>query len=467
MIIDEKRKNEIATFRFGVIAEFVTGVLFTRGEKERLLRQKAERRYLIPCSGRTRVARETMLKWVRDYERGGKELSSLGPKTRADKGSYRKLEPAIRLSIKEILKDSPAANIPALIRELKHRKVLSSDVEINRATLYRYLNTEKLRVVNDDAHDRRKFETEYPNELWQSDVMHGPYVTVEGRKRKAYLLAFLDDHSRFILQARFALDETFETFREGLKAAISKHGLPQRLYVDNGSCFRSVQLEQTLALLSVALSHSRPYTPQGRGKIERWFRTVRDQFLAIKLPDGISLAELNTRFEVWLDQYQRAQHGTTGQAPRDRYFANLQCVRPAPARLAEYFRTVERRQVKKDRSFRLKGRMYEAPVSLIDRTIELRYHEENPEKIEIFFEGMSFGQATLLDPHVNAKLGRNWMTKEAREKKRADSNSSRPSPSPSPSPSNDEAQLPELRSGALPLGSEQPSLMTNVESDHE
>src|SRR5262249_29079861 len=141
---------------------------------EKLLRQKAERRYAIPNSSRTRIARETMLKWIRDYERGGKELASLGPKTRADKGGYRKLEPAIRLSIKEILKDSPAANVPALIRELKHRKVLSHDVEINRATLYRYLNAEKLRVVNDDAHDRRRFETESPNQLWQSDVMHGP-----------------------------------------------------------------------------------------------------------------------------------------------------------------------------------------------------------------------------------------------------------------------------------------------------
>lgn len=438
---EEKRKNEIATFRFGVIAEFVTGVHFTRGEKEKLLLQKAERRYAIPFSGRTRIARETMLKWVRDYERGGKELASLGPKTRADKGGYRKLEPAIRLSIKEILKDSPQASVPALIRELRHRKVLSSEIEINRATLYRYLNAEKLRVVNDDAQDRRRFETEYPNDLWQSDVMHGPYITDDGRKRKAYLLAFLDDHSRFILHARFALDETFKTFRDGLKSAIEKHGLPQKLYVDNGSCFRSVQLEQTLALLGVALSHSRPYTPQGRGKVERWFRTVRDQFLAITLPEGTSLAGLNARFESWLEQYQRTEHGTTGQPPRDRYFANVQCTRPAPARLSEYFRAVERRQVKKDRSFRLQGRMYEAPVALIDRTIELRFHEESPEKVEIYFEAMSFGLATFLDPHVNAKLGRNWMTKENK----------RPERSPDAVAVID-ASGPAPRSGALPLG---------------
>lgn len=434
---DEKRKSELATFRFGVIAEFVNGMLFTRGEKERLLRQKAERRYAIPNSSRTRIARGTMLKWIRDYEQGGKELASLGPKTRADKGSYRKLEPAIRLSIKEILKESPGANVPALIRELRHRKVLSPEAEINRATLYRYLKAEKLRVVNDDAHDRRKFETDHPNELWQSDVMHGPYVTIDGRKRKSYLLAFLDDHSRFILFARFGLDETFDTFRDGLKCAIETHGLPQRLYVDNGSCFRSVQLEQTLALLGVALSHSRPYTPQGRGKVERWFRTVRDQFLALTLPDGITLSDLNARFEQWLEQYQRTEHGTTGQTPRDRYFSNLQCSRPAPLRLSEYFRIVERRQVKKDRSFRLRGRMYEAPVALIDRTIELRFHEESPENVEIYFDGMSFGQATLLDPHVNAKLGRSWMTREKKE---------------SDPPATGDPIAPEIKSGSLPLG---------------
>lgn len=441
MTNDEKRKNEIATFRFGVIGEFVTGVLFTRGEKERLLRQKCERRYQIPYSSRTRISRETMLKWVRDYELGGKELRALAPKTRADKGCFRTLEPAIRLSIKEILLDSPTATVPALIRELKHRKVLAPETELNRATLYRYLNTEKLRITNDDAHDRRKFETEYPNQLWQSDVMHGPYVKTDGRKKKAYLLAFIDDHSRFILHARFYHDERFETFRDGLKEAIHKHGLPQKLYVDNGSCFRSVQLEQTLALLGVALSHSRPYTPQGRGKIERWFRTVRDQFLGIKLPDDITLSGLNSRFEEWLDEYQRTDHGSTGQPPRDRYFANLQCSRPAPARLSEYFRTVKVRQVKKDRSFRLEGRMYEAPVALVDRNIELRFHNENPEQVEIFFEGMSFGMATLLDPHINAKLGRNWMT---REKKKPTEQAARNSLAPPP-------EVP-LRSGALPLG---------------
>ncbi len=450
MIEDEKRKNEIATFRFGVIADFVTGVLFTRGQKEKLLREKAERRYTIPHSGRSRIARETMLKWVRDYERGGNELASLGPKTRTDKGTYRKLAPAIRLTVKEILKESPGANVPALIRELKHRKVLTAETEINRATLYRYLNVEKLRVVNDDAQDRRKFETDYPNELWQSDVMHGPYVTVEGRKRKAYLLAFLDDHSRFILHACFSLDETFATFRDGLKSAIERNGLSQKLYVDNGACFRAVQLEQTLALLGVALCHSRPYTPQGRGKIERWFRTVRDQFLSIKLPEGIGLSDLNSRFETWLEQYQRTEHGTTGQAPRDRYFANLQCVRPAPARLSEYFRVVERRLVKKDRSLRLKGRMYEAPVALIDRTVELRFHEENPSVVEMYFDGLSFGQATLLDPHLNAKLGRNWMTREK--------NNKRPEkPRQDDERASTHATEIEPRSGSLPLGGGTPS----------
>jgi putative transposase len=416
---DETRKNEIATFRFGVIGEFVTGVLFTRGEKERLLRQKAERRYQIPHSKKTRVSRETMLKWIRDYERGGKQLGALGPKTRADKGKFRSLEPAIRLSIKEILKDSPAATVPALLRELRHRKVLSADVDLNRGTIYRYLNIENLRVLNDDAHDRRKFETESPNALWQSDVMHGPYVSVDGKKRKAYLLGFIDDHSRFILHAQFYLDERFTTFRDGLKNAVAAHGLPQKLYVDNGSCFRSVQLEQTCAMLGISLSHSRPYTPQGRGKIERWFRTVRDQFLSVQLPAGTDLIKLNARFDEWREEYQRTKHGSTSQAPRDRYFLNMQCSRPAPNGLADYFRRVEKRQVKKDRSFRLCGRMFEAPVGLIDRYIELRFHEEKPAEVEIFFENLSFGMATLLDPNLNAKLGRNWMTKSSREEKEA------------------------------------------------
>ena len=139
--------------------------------------------------------------------------------------------------------------------------------------------------INEDAKDKRHFEASHPNEIWQSDVMHGPYVQVEGRARKTYLIAVIDDHSRYIVHAEFYLAETITNFLDCLRQAILARGLPQKLYTDNGACFKTSHLEQVSAQLGIAIKHTRPYTPQGRGKIERWFKTVRDGFLGSHAKD--------------------------------------------------------------------------------------------------------------------------------------------------------------------------------------
>ena len=144
--------------------------------------------------------------------------------------------------------------------------------------MYRYLKNEELTVVNEEAKDKRAFEASHPNEIWQSDVMHGPRVLVEGKLKKAYLIGIIDDYSRFIIHAQFYLAETRENFLDALRQAVLSRGLPQKLYIDNGSCYKALHLEQVAAQLGVTITHSRPYTPQGRGKIERWFRYVQDSF---------------------------------------------------------------------------------------------------------------------------------------------------------------------------------------------
>ena len=168
-------------------------------------------------------------------------------------------------------------NVPAIIKTLKHKKLIAPD-ERSISTVYRYLKNEELTVVNEEAKDKRAFEASHPNEIWQSDVMHGPRVLVEGKLKKAYLIGIIDDYSRFIIHAQFYLAETRENFLDALRQAVLSRGLPQKLYIDNGSCYKALHLEQVAAQLGVTITHSRPYTPQGRGKIERWFRYVQDSF---------------------------------------------------------------------------------------------------------------------------------------------------------------------------------------------
>src|SRR5208337_1873210 len=201
--------------------------------------------------------------------------------------------------------------------------------------------------------DRRRFETELVNDLWQSDCMHGPRVIHEGKLRKSFLFAIIDDHSRLIPHAQFYLAENLESFCDCLIQALEKRGLPRRLYVDNGSAFRSNRLKYGCARLGVALLHSAPYTPEGRGKIERFFRTVRMQLIPM-LAENLSLEKLNEQLHSWLDgEYHQRIHSTTGQTPLERYLAHLSLLRSAPKDLHDYFRVAVRRKVDKDRSVTL------------------------------------------------------------------------------------------------------------------
>ena len=170
---------------------------------------------------------------------------------------------------------------------------------MNNSTVYRFLHQQNLaQLPIKKPVDRRKFEAELPNDLWQSDVMHGPKVNVNGKMRKSYLIAILDDHSRLIAHGQFYPSEALPSYLDAFENALAKRGLPRKLYVDNGAAFRSRHLEYISASLGIALIHSKPYTPQGRGKIERYFKTVRAQFLPCF--KGQTLNELNEAFDCWL-----------------------------------------------------------------------------------------------------------------------------------------------------------------------
>jgi len=254
--------------------------------------------------------------------------------------------------------------------------------------------------------DRRKFEAELPNDLWQSDCMHGPKVTVEGTMRKTYLFAIIDDHSRLIPHAQFYLHENIECFRDCLLQALEKRGLPRRLYVDNGSAFRTHQLRYGCARLGIALLHSQPGVPEGRGKIERLFRTVRSQLMPV-LTTASTIDELNSGITRWIDEdYHQRKHSSISQTPLERYLTHLHALRTAPKDLREHFRIPVRRKVDRDRSVSLNGRLYEAPTGLIGQWVTLLYHKHDMSRIEVIFDECSHGFLVPLDTGINSRVRR-------------------------------------------------------------
>ena len=409
----DKEREDVALFRFGVISDLVGATRLDHGERGRLIKEKAAVRWNIPHCARTRISPNTIRRWVTIYEKSGRQLDSLKPVPRSDIGRSRQVDEDTVLSLVRLRKAKPTLPVVQLIDEMDEKNLVSPGYTLRLSTAYRILKKAGLSGrPGSDPVDRRRFEAEFPNDIWQSDVMHGPQVLVDGKKRKSYLIAFLDDHSRLITFAGFYLSENLASFLQAFRGALSTRGLPRKLYVDNGAAFRSRHLEKVCACLGIALTHTPPYTPQGRGKIERFFRTVRSQMLPVVA--GQSLQDLNQALERWVHtDYHQRPHSSTGQSPLMRFSNHLELIRTPPADLEDHFRKEVRRRVNKDRSVSINGRAYEAPTRLIGEQVSLLYHEERPERVEIVLCGQPEGFLVPLDPHVNAQVKREQPPQQA------------------------------------------------------
>lgn len=409
--MEKQQQEEVALFRFGVISELVGASRLEHGECGRLIREKSRQRWNIPNSNRTRISEGTIRRWIKLYERSGRQLSSLYPQHRSDSGRSRKIDEDTVLALVRLKREKPSLPVVRLIAEMEEKNLISPGFTLYPATAYRILKNEGISSRKQAASklDRRRFEAEFPNDIWQSDVMHGPHVLINGKKRKSYLIAFIDDHSRLLPHAEFYASERLDSWLDAFRHALLTRGLPRKLYVDNGAAFRSRHLERICASLGIALIHTPPYTPQGRGKVERFFRTVRSQFLPCF--HGESLEELNVAMELWVGKdYHQRIHSSTGQSPFNRFTVHLELIRTPPRDLENHFRKEVRRRVNKDRTVSIDNRAYEAPTKLIGEQVSLLYHEHKKDQVEIIFKGESHGFLVPVDLRINAHVKRDRQT---------------------------------------------------------
>lgn len=401
--MDQVKKEKVAVFRFGVIFPLVEcRVQENWGEKTRILRELVSREWDIPYSDRNYISKATVLGWHRRYEEGGCKIEALYPGDRGDRGRTRSLDDEAIDTLLRLRKEYPKVSVPRLVEMVRMKGVFPPEKDVSLATVYRLLKKYKTDTAK-KKEDMRKFEVQMPNDLWQSDCMHGPRVIHKGKLRKSYLFAIIDDHSRLIPHAQFYLAENLDNYLNCLWTAMRKRGLPRKIYVDNGPSFRAHQLQLGCASLEVGLSFAKPYRPQGKGKIERFYRTVRSQFLP-ELPQELTLEEINKRFEDYLEQYHNRKHGGTGQEPINRYLKSAGFLRAAPDNLPQYFRKRTLRKVNNDRTVKLDGLLFEAPLGLIGLQVTLRY--ENYDRIEVFLDDESKGFLSPLTQHSNSRIYR-------------------------------------------------------------
>lgn len=408
----ERQRSQIADFRLAVVAE-LCNVYLSDKEKKSLLKEKTNRQYVIPGSTKTRISAETIRSWASKYRVHGKE--GLLPKQREDRGRPRSFTDEEAQAIIEKLEKKPELTVSSVIKKLRADGVIES--KISSSALSRFITsnnlTKKERSKVSDDKDQRRFAFEGPLECVQADAMHGFSIPDgKGKKRKAILLAFIDDATRRILYSHFDFSEKSLLFENGISHILKAHGRIGRLYVDNGSTFISNQTKRIVETLGIYIIHSKPYRPQGRGKIERFFRTVRQSFLRLLDEDEIqSLEQLNMLFSNWLEtEYHRKIHSSLGVTPLDAWLSKCERIKRMDpfVDIDQMFLHKTDRRVYKDSIVSIDGIAFEVPSVLIGRRVDIIYDPRLPvNRITVRYDGKDYGEAKPVDLYANTRIKRN------------------------------------------------------------
>ena len=297
-----KELDRIALFRLSLRGPLISRPSLERGELQTLLRDLAQQEYAIPGSDRRHVAEKTLQGWYYEYLRDG--LDGLTPKRRSDHGRS-KLTLAVQEALLAAKRENPHRSL-ATLQQWLEQSGQAAHGSVSRSAIHRLLQQQGLSRPLAGAsvpEARRSFLAAHANDIWYGDVLHGPRVRVRGRGRKAYLVSLFDDASRLIPHSAFCLGETALDIEGVLKQAVLKRCVCRKLIVDNGAAYRATTLQSICARLGIQLIHCRPYAPEGKGKLERWHRTFRAQFLSeIALGAPLELDDLNARLWAWIEQ---------------------------------------------------------------------------------------------------------------------------------------------------------------------
>jgi putative transposase len=375
---EQQQKEQIALFRYGIIAPVITGQVRNISE---YFRQQASKVHQVPFYGPKEYLPKTFVTWLSDYRHFG--FNGLKPQSRNDKGSSRVLSHDTEeyiLNLRKLRMDMP---LTVFYDDLIANGELMKK-EASFATIYRLLKRNGLvkKSINPQP-ERKRFSHAQINFLWQGDTSDGPFIPVNGTKTQTFLFAFIDDCSRLVTAARFLPDSKFESMREVLKDALLRRGIPKIIYVDNGKIYRSQALSSACAALGISLAHTQPYDAASKGKIERFFKTVQTRFYPLlKVNPASSLDELNTRFLKWLEEdYHRKPHSSLEKSmtPLDKFMSQAASLKMVsdPDSLQSLFLVRAFRKVHHDGTISVNNRLYEVPAKFIGTKIEIRFDQSD------------------------------------------------------------------------------------------
>ena len=380
--MEQNQKHEIALMRYSVISPLITGLQEDYPSLEAFFRDASVKGVAAPDGSVKRYAPGTIESWYRAYKSGG--FDALLPTGRSDAGKPRKLDDDLQEQIRYLKVNYPRMSAAAIYRQLQDNGSIRQG-EISESTINRYINLLALELKTTNNQDMRRYERPHINEVWCGDSSVGPYLkTPDGKKHKLYIIALIDDASRFITGVDIFYNDNFVNLMSVMKSAVAKYGRPKLFNFDNGSSYKNKQMELLAARLGSALNYCRPYTPTAKAKIERWFRTMKDQWMAsLDIRDFHSLDELRGNLLAWVHLYNNSPHASLNEkTPQERFFSEPEQIRRLPPeQLDKDFLLEIERRVSSDSVILIDQVEYEVDFRFAKQRIRLRY---SPDMKDIF-----------------------------------------------------------------------------------
>ena len=404
--MDQSKKQAIALMRYSAISPLVAGTAGDYESESACFRETSARGIRAPDGSVRNYAPCTIQKWYSLYKKGG--FDSLVPKNRSDCGVSRKIDAGLEEEIRHLKHTFP--RLPAAeIRRMLIDKGSVRPEQLSESTVLRFINQMELKERLSSVQDMRRYERPHINEVWCGDSSAGPYLrTEDGKKRRIYVIALIDDASRFVTGADVFFHDSFVSLMSVMKSAVSKYGRPGIFNFDNGSAYKNRQMELLAARIGSTVRYCQPYAPTQKAKIERWFRTLKDHWMAsLDMRDFSSLDELRGSLLAFVRQYNIKPHSALeGKSPQERFFSEPELIRRLPdEQIAASFLLEVERRVSADSVIVIDQTEYEVDCRFARRRVTVRYSPDM-ENIYVAEQDGTLTPIRLLDKHDNASVRR-------------------------------------------------------------
>lgn len=403
MTIDQKQ--QVALFRYGVIAPLETGTSDPAISNSEFFRQAAAKTYTGPDGKPKTVGASTIEKWHHSYMKYGFE--GLLPQSRKDEGASRKLDQDLQAQIRFLKTEHPRMTAAEIHRQLLSNGSIHSG-QVSVSTIERFVRHLRSEEGMAEHKDMRRYERPHINEVWYGDTCYGPYLSTPEGKKRVYFIALIDDASRFIVAADVFFNDSFENLMAVIKSAVSTYGRPKLFSFDNGSTYRNSQMELLAARIGSSVHYCEPFTPTSKSKIERWFLTLRMQYLAsLDMRKFHSIGEMRTDLAAFVLRYNQTPHSSLGGlAPQERFFSEPEQIRRLTQQDIDHSFLLEvERRVSPDCVIRIDNTEYEVHYRYAKQRIRLRYSPDM-EKVFVVETSGELTPVRLLNKQDNSLVKR-------------------------------------------------------------